>query len=339
MDPLEHIVWLQSRCPDEYDRGHVIAKGSTSLATDLFGVSVSGEDGTFTSVLTILEPTAKGAGGVFRCEAWPHPGYGRHKRQLTPTMLGETPEASERQGRAHQDPWNAIILGGSELIEECFYGGYEDKWRKLRALNTGPALRNAAPISSRRLSDVEDQSGPVKFIPRTPVEHHEYDMTQGTLPFVPTEPTYHATPVTPMPVPEVQQQLENEPQSSHPPKSQEEVLLSELHDPEVRLQFLRSLSPEQLHGLRQSMLPDGTEDQEPHKVVVLTNMQPFQRLNEAQTRMNEEHMSEAPLPQRSTPTVRAPKSGLEVRTNMVPLHRFANSRMLHFSPDNATQSS
>ncbi|XP_059476442.1 uncharacterized protein LOC132197276 isoform X2 [Neocloeon triangulifer] len=126
-DPLEHIVWLRSLCPDDYDRGDVVAKGAVSNFPDVFSVSVSGADGEFTSTLSIDKPRSQMGGGVFRCEAWPHHhGEKRHRRQV---------EGEGRAGRGHHDPWNAIIVGGAEMVNECFYGGgYGDKYRQFRAM-------------------------------------------------------------------------------------------------------------------------------------------------------------------------------------------------------------
>jgi len=59
-------VWLRSLCPDEYDRGDVIARGSVSSFPDVFSVSVSGEGGEFTSTLTIDKPRTQMGSGVFR---------------------------------------------------------------------------------------------------------------------------------------------------------------------------------------------------------------------------------------------------------------------------------
>ncbi|CAB3379372.1 Hypothetical predicted protein [Cloeon dipterum] len=123
-DPLEHIMWLRSLCPDDYDRGDIIARGAVSNFPDAFSVSVSGEDGTYTSTLTILKPRTQMGSGVFRCEAWPHHPERRHRRQVEP---------EGRAGRAHHDPWNAIILGGAEMVDECFYNSY-DGGRQYRAM-------------------------------------------------------------------------------------------------------------------------------------------------------------------------------------------------------------
>ncbi|KAF4514257.1 UNVERIFIED_CONTAM: hypothetical protein B566_EDAN019546, partial [Ephemera danica] len=81
-EPLEHIVWVVSRCPGHHGGGHgghhdrLVAEGATVNDPSNYDVRIMGGNSTIMSDLIIKNPLSSMGAGLYRCEAWPHGGGG-----------------------------------------------------------------------------------------------------------------------------------------------------------------------------------------------------------------------------------------------------------------------
>lgn len=96
-----------------------MAAGATVYNEDLYDIQITGHDGYIVSELLMKDPLSPESSGLYRCEAWPHYHGNQYGTYGVPVPVYTAAQS------------DVFIIGGNELLEECYQGGMYPIYNKL----------------------------------------------------------------------------------------------------------------------------------------------------------------------------------------------------------------